>query len=252
MTKLVLFVLIVFWISPFSRADGVVADGMSIELFGGASMMSSKLEGKGFAGELPSTSGTNYGAILSRGWAKQGIRTNLRYRRASVGFDGPSTVTPNRIGATRNEYSLLVLFNPTGESSFSSFHYGMGYNLVQYSVDRNTPAILTDQTSHGFSILVGKDFRWSDKWSSSADFTLYAPNNLSEGATPSGFNGRFLGLELELQIVYKLQEDFALYLGGDYRHEQASFTGTGARGTTGAKDIRTIISFPVGMRWDFF
>jgi len=238
--------------APFVYADNVASDGISFDLSAGASMMSTKLEGEGFAGELPSKTGMNYGAILSRGWAQKGFQVSLKYNTSSFNFDGPSTVTPRKIGVTRNEYSVLIMTNPTSESVLGSFRYGVGYNLVQYSVDRNTPALVTDQTTYGLSLHVGRDFKLSEKFYTAVDFTLYAPNNLSEGSIPSGFNGRFLGLELGFQVNYKLQEDMALYLGCDYRQEKASFTGTGSRGTTGAKDTRTIISFPIGLRWDFF
>ncbi len=245
----VLFQLFFFMQTGHSTSVG---DGFSVDIAGGMSVISSKLDGRGFAGELPSSKGSVFDAAISRSWAKSGVKLSLDYSQAEANMDGPVNVNPRSIDVRRSEYSAKVTFSPAPDSGWSMYRYGFSYSIVEYAVTDNTPALIADQTTDGFSAIVGRDFQISEKWVGATDFTLYAPHIFNEGSVHTGFNRKFLGLELALQISYKLREDFSLYLGGRYRQERAGFSGTGDRGTTDARDTRTVISIPFGLRYDFY
>lgn len=237
--------------SPLALAEDFGSEGFSLDIGGGLSYMDAQLEGTGFAGKLPSTQGMAYGAVVSRGWSKRGMKLSLKYNQAQADMDAPSTVTPSSISAVRSEYGLSLLATAS-ETFLGSFRYGAGYQVVQYAVDDNTPALITDQTTYGFAIYLERDIQFSEKWFSTLDLSVYAPNNFSERDANSGFNARFLGLGIGYQLNFKVKEELAIYLGVDYRRDAVGFSGTGARGTTNARDTRTLISVPVGIRWDFF
>lgn len=246
--------LSIILVSHFSWAEEMSAEpaaestagGLSIDLNGGLGILQTKLDGNGFAGEMPSSNGTSYGTNIRYTWAVENVDLGLKYNHASADFDGPSTVTPRSVQMDRDQYSL---YSTVGIGD--SFRLGAGYSMVNYAVDEQSPNLVTEQQSHGLSVFVEDSFYFNEKFYSTLNLEIYVPGSLTERPVQSGFNPKYLGLELGYFLFWQKNEDISFYLGASYRQDSVHFDGEGGRGTVDAIDTRTYINVPVGLRWFF-
>lgn len=231
-------------------AQDVLNSGLRVEGNFGMSSMSSKLEGTGFSADQKNSAGTTFGGNVSFGWPN-GFRVFAKFQQTEAQMDTPTSVTPDKIDARREETSIYVLANMSEDSSKSPFRLGIGYALLNYSVDSTTPVLMTTQSSQGLMLMGEKDFEVGESWRSGLGLSLYLPHTFSEQNTNTGFNPRFVGLEFSGRIAYVLREDIQIYLMPVLRQDTVKFDGSGNRGVTGGIDSRTTILIPLGMRVDF-
>lgn len=239
----------VFFLIPHALAEDVLNSGFKVDLQYGISQMSGKLEGDGFAGDNKATSGSFMGGHFSYGWVN-GLRANFKYGKSTADLDTPTPVTPSKVSADREETSIYLTQNLTGEDK-NAVRVGAGYTILNYNVDASTPPILTEQHVHGLTLISEMDYFLNDQWFSTFGFSLFMPNNFNEKDVSSGYNPRYWAGELSVQLNWVVQENFRIYLKGIYRHDQVKFDGTGSRGTTNASDTRTTILLPLGVSYDF-
>ncbi len=237
-------------LSLSAGAAEINPEGLVIDLSGGLGMLSSKVEGEGLNGTIAPTSGIVYGGALSY-WLASGLEMGLSYSRLSVSLPPASSNTAaGRSNAVRSAYGFTVMQAAPSDSSMAGFRFGLGYSMIRYSLSDSS--IMGNQNSSGLSLLVDKSFKAGEHSHLVLNFELYAPNNFREDVA-SGYNPQMLGLELGAEYNYRLKEDLSVYLGASYRRENTKYTGAGegARSiVSGLNDTRTIITVPVGIRWN--
>ncbi len=173
------------------------------------------------------------------------------YNHVSAEFDPPSAITPATVNGKRTEYRLYVMARPLQNPSLSGLRMGLGYSLLNYTVDASTPSIITEQHSQGLSLMAEHDVNFNEKWFSTLKLLFYLPHSFREKNVSTGFNPKYTGTEIVAQINWELKKNLRLYFATIFRTDTVRFDGTGTRGVTGGTDSRTTLILPVGMHFDF-
>jgi hypothetical protein len=242
--------LAIVLLSANAQAGEISSAGPSIDIKGGLSTLSSKLDGNGFANDLGGDRGFTYDVDLSYGW-EDGFRIHLKYAHANGKFDAPSGTTPALIDAARSEYKLYGTVTPFDSGWTRRFRFGVGYGVVNYVVDQNSPVVVTSQYSQGVSAMVDYDISFSDSWGVTLKALAYLPHSFTEKQVSTGFNPKYLGQEVAMQLNWQIKEDLLIYFAPSYRTDTVRFTGSGNRNVSAATDVRTTILFPLGLKLDF-
>ena len=233
----------------FTSMAADLMPGSSIDINGGAAIMSTSLTGTGFAADTSGTTGLSYGGNLGYAWSK-GSCLHFKYSESGAQFSPPATISPSKIKATQSEFTFYGIFQPFEDSGAKNLRFGLGYTQLIYAVDSNSPAIITTQRSQGLDLLVENDFDINDKYNMTAMGLLYLPHQFAESDSHTGFNPKYLGIEGGLRFNWNTREDLKTYLALVYRLDQVSFEGTGNRGVTGGTDTRTTIKILAGVNFE--
>lgn len=243
MSRLLLFSIIFFGAPALCQ---IIDDGRYVSAYGGYGILSSELSGSGFNTELPSRGGLSYGADISYQRPDSDAWFDLSYAKTSVDQSAPNGVTPQQISTYLEDWRFIFSF---AIPNSDKFRIGLGYGFLKSGGTSTSPNnVLTTQTSQG--LIVNASYIWQLKTNLElrSGLLIYLPHQVSESDQVTGHNPRYLGAEAKVSMEYVLSGPFVAFTGVSYRRDQVSFSGTGSRGVSGGKDVRTIWTIPLGIK----
>lgn len=244
-----LFLTTLMMLASFSARAQSVEEGRYIGLQSGYGMLSSSLSGSGFNSDLPGKGGLLYGIDFSYQQPDSEIQYNLKYDKTSVDQTAPSGVTPTSLSVFREEFRFVISISPWDSGRFENLRIGFGYGILQTGATDTSPNnVLTKQSSQGLLFNATYKTKLKSDWSVLSDFLIYLPHQIKESQQITGYNPKFIGVELKFLAEYPLSDDIIGFAGASYRIDQVSYDGSVSRGVTGGQDTRTQLAIPVGIK----
>ncbi len=227
-------------------------DGRYVSIYSGYSLLSSNLSGTGFNADLPQKGGPLYGFDLAYQSADTSALYILKYSSIHTEQSSPTGITPSKMRIDREDYSFIGSFTPWDSGALENLRLGIGYGFLQSAGTNTSPNnVLTKQRSQGALFLLSFNSKLPSDWSVLSELLIYLPHQVKESNQVTGYNPQFISTELKLVAEYIFTDNSILFGGVGYRSDQVSYNGSVSRGVTDGKDKRTLLSFPVGIKFGY-
>lgn len=242
-------VLFAMLFGHFCFAQSSIEDGSYINIYSGVTSQASQVSGAGFSSEIPGKNGSLLGADVSYQLKDSSARINFEYEHGSNSVSAPPGITPSQVTMSKTHYTLMGSFIPAESGALRNLRLGVGYSVLIQGADDTSPNnIVTMQSTQGLLLHAAYGMFISESLIVEPSLRIYLPYQISEKSQVSGNNPKFIGTEFKLTADYLLSDSFSFFAGVGYNRYQANFDGTGSRGTSGAQDVRTDLSLPLGFK----
>lgn len=236
----------------FGAGAHAVEERRSVAVRAGYARASSSLTGDGFNADLPSRSSFLYGFDVSYRRPGETTGYELRYDRTSASVTAPSNLTPRDLAVFREDLAILASNEPWKAGELATVRLKIGYGLSKSGATATAPyEIMTTRKIHCALLGVASASELGERWSLLTDLQLSLPFSISESDQVTGHSPSMFGIDARVAAEYAFSESFAGFIGIGYRDDRASFEGAVSRGVTGGRDVRTLFTIPVGVRFGY-
>lgn len=214
-----------------------------------------ELQGTGFN---TSSSAAN-GKGLDGSWHWQNNQKTYVFKALSYRTSASSSgsISPRDVTSDLKIYHLGLVQNMGSNLSSlvsfaDEFKFGLGLQWRERSSDATTPnRFFPHYQTMGFHLGLAGQKAWSSMWKLESAIGLYIPYLFDERSEKTGYLKWAFMPDAEINFVYKVNPFIDFSFGVRALYESLSYSGTGARGVSDAKETYLNLIFPLELRFSF-
>lgn len=213
----------------------------------GAGGASYNLTSQGFNVYLPLSFGTLAGAFAGYKIVDSAFKFEMIYTNQRTSFSNISSVSPSNLSVSVDDYSFGAGFDLSSVWSVYA-----GYRFKNRSATRTTPQdVVSSVVSSGpwGAAEYGRGVNETDKIK--VRLSAFFPNYYDETSTSSGYSNFSYNLRLQTQYRREVRPDLFASLGLWVEYDSSSFSGTGTRLTTDAREGFLKVYIPLTLEVEF-